>query len=241
MRMILRMVAPLAYCALVVGLSSGRSASASQPWLAQLTADEQDQPDPGRPPRPQPPPPARQPRPGEGDGIEDRLRRLEDQVRHLAERLEQFAGPGRHEVQAPTPPIRPQGPIETSPRPDAPQFEVIGRPYHLSPGKLQALTQLMVRSDVPIQVQPQEDHLVVYATPQGHEIFGAFVCLIDPPAGAGSGGPRSQHDPAFDPQHEARQNEARELQEQARRLAEQARMMSERAARLRAGQREENE
>ncbi len=53
------------------------------------------------------------------------------------------------------------------------------RAYELSAGKLKALTELMVRSDVPITVQPHADRIEVYATPAQHLVFGAFCLLID--------------------------------------------------------------
>jgi hypothetical protein len=55
----------------------------------------------------------------------------------------------------------------------------VTRAYELSAGKLKALTELMVRGDVPITVQPHEDRIEVHATPAQHLVFGAFCLLID--------------------------------------------------------------
>jgi hypothetical protein len=60
--------------------------------------------------------------------------------------------------------------------------EVIPRVYSLPQGKLEALTQLMSRSDVPILVRRQENGLEVQATDRQHRIFAAFIRMIDPSA-----------------------------------------------------------
>ncbi len=52
------------------------------------------------------------------------------------------------------------------------------RVYRLSEGKLDALTGIMVRDDVPILVEPVPGGLKVYATPDQHAAFKAFVLLI---------------------------------------------------------------
>lgn len=58
----------------------------------------------------------------------------------------------------------------------------VSRTYTLSEGKLRALSDLMSRQDVPIWVTPGEDAIEVLATPQQHEIFAAFLGLIEPAA-----------------------------------------------------------
>lgn len=58
--------------------------------------------------------------------------------------------------------------------------ETTARAYVLPQGKLEALTALMVRQDVPVLVSPGDTELVVHATPAQHEAFTAFVKLINP-------------------------------------------------------------
>ena len=52
------------------------------------------------------------------------------------------------------------------------------QPYTLSEGKLEALTELMVRSDVPIFVSPGERQITLHGTELEHAIFGAFIRMI---------------------------------------------------------------
>ena len=44
----------------------------------------------------------------------------------------------------------------------------------------------MARNDVPVWIERYSDHITVHATPEGHEVFGAFIMLIHP-----DGQPRS--------------------------------------------------
>lgn len=60
------------------------------------------------------------------------------------------------------------------------------RTYRLPEGKLEALAGLMSRQDVPIWVEPSDDHIVVHATPDQHKVFEAFVKMIHPDAKPGS-------------------------------------------------------
>lgn len=73
--------------------------------------------------------------------------------------------------------------------------------YTLPAGKLKALSELMIRDDVPIRVSPGGDTITVYGTRRQHEIFQAFLRLIHPdgsfsapspargaPGSAGAGG-----------------------------------------------------
>jgi predicted nucleic acid-binding Zn-ribbon protein len=53
------------------------------------------------------------------------------------------------------------------------------RSYKLPEGKLKALTELMVRSDVPIRVRPGETEIEVHATPAQHCVFDAFCVMIN--------------------------------------------------------------
>jgi hypothetical protein len=50
--------------------------------------------------------------------------------------------------------------------------------YRLPEGKLEALGKLMVRSDVPIMVEPGTAHITVHGSQLEQEIFGAFVNMI---------------------------------------------------------------
>lgn len=61
------------------------------------------------------------------------------------------------------------------------------REYHLPNGKLQALSELMARQDVPIWVERGVGKIVVHATPEQHEVFAAFVKLINPAGSSGAG------------------------------------------------------
>lgn len=56
------------------------------------------------------------------------------------------------------------------------------RAYELSEGKLKALGELMLRSDVPIPVRIIEDkgQIEVHATPAQHDAFLLFVSIIEP-------------------------------------------------------------
>lgn len=58
--------------------------------------------------------------------------------------------------------------------------EIVDRTYILPEGKLEALTELMVRSDVPILIERQDGAILVHATPAQHMVFEAFVAMIDP-------------------------------------------------------------
>ncbi len=60
--------------------------------------------------------------------------------------------------------------------------EVFTRTYTLPKGKLDALTQLMSRSDVPILVRLHENGLEVNANHRQHMTFAAFIQMIDPSA-----------------------------------------------------------
>ncbi|MEE9128743.1 MAG: hypothetical protein V3T84_01905, partial [Phycisphaerales bacterium] len=57
--------------------------------------------------------------------------------------------------------------------------KVVTKTYKLSKGKLDALTDLMRRDDVPILIRPGDDSIEVYGNQAQHMIFGAFVKMID--------------------------------------------------------------
>ena len=52
------------------------------------------------------------------------------------------------------------------------------RTYTLPKGKLEALTKLMIREDVPVLVSPGEDKIEVHGTHDQHMIFEAFCAMI---------------------------------------------------------------
>lgn len=157
--------------------------------------------------------------------LEERLSRLEDHLEHLSRRLAELAeslkrgpgrmGPGFHEPRAPREPREPRAPREPRPprppraprgfgerAPFAPGPEGDGeivRTYKLPEGKLKALTELMVRDDVPVLVQPVEGGIEVHGTRRQHRIFAAFVRLIDPTNdGRSMASPESDEAFAFD-------------------------------------------
>jgi hypothetical protein len=77
-------------------------------------------------------------------------------------------------------------PYVTRVAPAAPQVAAMGgentveRAYELPEGKLEALVGLMSRSDVPIFVHRDGNKIFVQASPRQHEVFGAFVRMINP-------------------------------------------------------------
>lgn len=54
------------------------------------------------------------------------------------------------------------------------------RSYALAPGKLEALTELMIRPDVPVLVSPGDSEITVHGNSLEQLIFGAFVRMIAP-------------------------------------------------------------
>ena len=144
------------------------------------------------------------------DELDERLEQLERELEALAEQLAELralAG-GRSESRLPKPPKPPKAP--KPPRVSVPRAgtvfggggggggiafgrtatrsdETIVRSYRLPEGKLEALTELMVRQDVPVLVSPQGDRLDVHATARQHAVFAAFVELIHPSGAKGVG------------------------------------------------------
>lgn len=127
--------------------------------------------------------------------VEDRLARLEAELDRLGDLLDRMAEslgePPRGRLpKLPKPPKAPPLPplpeaIPVPAIPGAPGFafgkgERLIRAYELPEGKLEALTALMIRSDVPILVAPQEDRIEVHATAAHHAAFERFVELINP-------------------------------------------------------------
>ena len=58
--------------------------------------------------------------------------------------------------------------------------ETISRTYKLPKGKLDAVTKLMIRSDVPILVSPKSKGIEVQGSEAQHAIFKAFIDMIHP-------------------------------------------------------------
>lgn len=54
------------------------------------------------------------------------------------------------------------------------------RTYRVSPGKAAALAELMIRSDVPLLVEPDDDAIKVHGTSLEQSVFKAFLTMIDP-------------------------------------------------------------
>ncbi len=135
------------------------------------------------------------------DRLEEQLRRLERQAEELQRIIEQRSGrPGYSGV------VSPRGITAgvlsgssgrgTAVLADGGAESV--REYSLPGGKLEALTELMARQDVPILIERRDDRIVVHGTARDHEVFGAFVRLIHPEAAAGRGvtGPSRAVSPA---------------------------------------------
>lgn len=140
--------------------------------------------------------------------LEKQMDRLGEHLEKIADRLEDGSR-GRRGMRAPREPREPRAPREPrsprGPRPPAswrgpgPFADVFGpegvggllwrapesdetmtRSYTLPDSKLEALIALMVLSDVPILVSPNDDHIDVHATARQQEVFAAFVDMIHP-------------------------------------------------------------
>lgn len=142
------------------------------------------------------------------DGLEERLARLEETVKKLNQLLGGKSVAVCTPPAAPVPPVAPALPAAPVPpkssvwcTPQAKTIKVgddavgiavgtswcsgdkgetVVKAYKLPKGKLEALTALMVRQDVPVLVSPEDDCIEVYGTPGQHKIFKAFVDLIHP-------------------------------------------------------------
>ncbi|HEY3245886.1 MAG TPA: M56 family metallopeptidase [Phycisphaerae bacterium] len=123
-------------------------------------------------------------RPGRDD-LERRMERLERQLERLSERLEQMSsGPGQS--------IPGRGPrasgggigrAQTAPLPrEDDDGKVITRVYKLPDGKRDALIEFLRRDDVPVRISPApvDGGIEVHGTPRQHEVFKAFIDLINP-------------------------------------------------------------
>jgi len=81
--------------------------------------------------------------------------------------------------------VGPLSPGRGMPRPGQNWADVTGeetewRLYKLSGGKLEAFTEFMSRSDVPILIRPKPDGIEVQATERQHRVIDAFLRIIDP-------------------------------------------------------------
>jgi beta-lactamase regulating signal transducer with metallopeptidase domain len=63
------------------------------------------------------------------------------------------------------------------------------REYHLSPGKLEAFYGMMSRGDVPILVQLNDDHIIIWGTDDEHTVFTKFIKIVDSQGRKSSRGP----------------------------------------------------
>ncbi len=111
----------------------------------------------------------------------DKLRALEAEAATVRDRLSRI---GRV---APDVPAAPRVSVSSGPArvaPDAPRLATtdakISRAYHMPKGRLSALTELMVRADVPVLVSPEGSRLVVHATRNQHHTFASFARMICP-------------------------------------------------------------
>ena len=92
--------------------------------------------------------------------------------------------PLRLEIVAPTA-LNMKGSLQTTRWPLILRIEATGSPAIIETsegpqGRREALTELMVRADVPIYVQPMEDQLRVRGTGLEQGVFETFVDMIDP-------------------------------------------------------------
>jgi beta-lactamase regulating signal transducer with metallopeptidase domain len=180
---------------------------------------------------------------------EDRISRLEREVERTNERLERLIETmeGRHDLhetpgaepRTPRPPGAPRAPRAAAPPqppapPGAPQpllapmpggdfgpdgGEVSPRVYKLSKGKLEALTALMSRPDVPILIRPAGDGIEVHATPRGHRVFAAFVRLIEPGSDAVGVLEQREQGPVARGIRQEMRKQAKEMEQAAKRRA----------------------
>ncbi|MCI0364355.1 MAG: hypothetical protein L0219_10760, partial [Phycisphaerales bacterium] len=152
--------------------------------------------------------------------VEARLNRLEEQLNRLTHQIEalmqgdhrqrpapgggaalpglRMRSPGLLPAPTPAPPARSgavSAPLTTFGFVSADDGETVARVYRLPKGKREAFTQFMSRSDVPILVAPDSEGIEVHATPRQHEIFGAFIELINPSTAAEDEAPSGQEAP----------------------------------------------
>jgi hypothetical protein len=122
-------------------------------------------------------------------GVNERLERLEKRLDALMRKLEGKGLDIPHHPRLPDVlPVPPIPDVIPAPAPDLQHFytthspwadcETVVRAYKVPEGKLEALTALMARSDVPILISPGKGRIEVTATEAQHGIFKAFIDLI---------------------------------------------------------------
>ena len=107
---------------------------------------------------------------------------IERELREMREPRAPRAPRAPQAPRAPRAPRAPQPPAlidELFVAPDS-EGETTSRMYHLPAGKLEALTALMIRSDVPVVVSPSADGIELHGTESQHRIFKAFIAMIHP-------------------------------------------------------------
>jgi hypothetical protein len=143
--------------------------------------------------------------------MQERLNALESRLNHLTAMLEALmiergASPrsgmnplGSTNPAPPSPPgapmapAAPSAPLARTLMPGATGFataqavpgvpgESVAREYRLPEGKLEALTELMARSDVPVLIERRDGAILVHGTEAQHAAFRAFLELIHPSA-----------------------------------------------------------
>jgi len=123
------------------------------------------------------------------DRLEHRLEQIRDQVRAVSEAAAATSAKRSARWQR-TPLLIMTPPASYAPSEETIQDEIalrsqkkeMLRRYELPEGKLEALTALMSRSDVPLLINPGKGFIEVNGTPAQHDAFAAFVKLIHPSA-----------------------------------------------------------
>jgi len=123
---------------------------------------------------------APQAQPGHSDGgdIDAKLRRLEEKLEQMNQRLQELGQSPRKRssLNADTIP----GMALFSATEVAPDGKVVILSYRLPEGKAEALCQLMLRDDVPVLVRPLDEGIEVHGTAQQHAAMRAFLAVIHP-------------------------------------------------------------
>lgn len=105
--------------------------------------------------------------------------------------------------------------------------------YHLPPGKLHALAELLSRDDVPIMIEPAENEIRVHGGPATQAVVRAFIEMINRPAATSGASPRGWIGPRASAEAAALRALVEEKSVQARGRAGsiRARLLGERAER----------
>ena len=134
--------------------------------------------------------------------LEERIENLEESLEEIREMLREMSGQrqGRSSANRRTRQNRePRAPRAPAPpraqsRGRGGSSETIRRAYKLPEGKLEALTALMVRDDVPVLVSPGDEAITVIGTEKQHKAFKAFVSIIHPSKDGPDHGDAHDHD-----------------------------------------------